>query len=307
MLLLGFTRQGYQCEVCGLNVHRQCQLQASLRRPCPGLSNTGTGLGQESSKAATEAATASSNDISDKTNRASTPLPQSGLEADPTSTVKMSPGAAPTLPNGSPPKAVTSSSGPAAASLGIGNLDLELLHAHRCSAKCVKLQQEIGEKDRHCMDVLEGDSYCRVRLGDMKPKRTRTVYQTANPRFDESWKMGVPHYRAVLIVELIDAAREKPIGRVKLSTFSILQKEADAVAEGREMVDVEVYSLRDGDKCVGFLRMKVSMQEDSQLFLAAEPRHVPKSPQEDFGLDNLRRVLDRLQAVVGIFKVWKVI
>jgi len=186
---------------------------------------------------------------------------------------------------------------------GIGTLDLEVVHAHRCSPKCSKLQQETNDGEGHCMDVLEGDSYCRIRFGDIKPRRTRTVYQTANPRFDECWRLVVPYYRAILMVELIDAAREKPIGNVKLSTFQILQKQADALAEGRELDLYEDHPLRDGDKTVGVLRIKVSMQEDTQLFLAKKPRSAPKSPQEDFGLENLKRVLDRLQAVIGIIKV----
>lgn len=76
-------------------------------------------------------------------------------------------------------------------------------------------------------------------------KRTCTAYQNASPYFDEKWQMTIPHYKAVLIVEMIDAANDRPVGSVTLSTYGLLQRDADAVAEGRDPVLEEDHVLRE--------------------------------------------------------------
>jgi hypothetical protein len=88
---------------------------------------------------------------------------------------------------------------------------------------------------QHALHVVwDGDYYCRLRLGPSLSLRTRTVFQTADPHFDESWaRLTVPHYRASLTVELIDAGYDRAVGRVELPVFKILQRDADALAEGR--------------------------------------------------------------------------
>jgi hypothetical protein len=98
--------------------------------------------------------------------------------------------------------------------------------------------------------VLDGDYYVRLKLGPTLSRRTRTVFQTADPHFDESWpNLLVPHYRASLILELIDAGYDRAVGRVELPVFKLLQMEADALAEGRprRKGQEDDYSLRDNN------------------------------------------------------------
>lgn len=112
-----------------------------------------------------------------------------------------------------------------------------LFFLFRCCPKC--------RRDQHSLDNLDGDYYCRIRFGGNLVKRTRTAYQNASPYFDEKWQMIVPHYKAMLIVEMIDAANDRPVGSVTLSTYGLLQRDADAVAEGRDPVLQEDHVLRE--------------------------------------------------------------
>jgi hypothetical protein len=49
--------------------------------------------------------------------------------------------------------------------------------------------------------------------------------------------------------------------------------------------------------------MRIEVAEDMKLFLASRPRRAPKAPQEDFSLENLLRILERMQAVVDLIQV----
>lgn len=62
----------------------------------------------------------------------------------------------------------------------------------------------------------------------LQERRTRTVFQTANPLFDTSWSLTAPSYDTVLELELRDAANDKLLGTYDTSVFELLQREADA-------------------------------------------------------------------------------
>lgn len=265
VLLVGLTRQGYRCELCGLDVHGQCQLQANLQRPCPGAPAKNGGDGSKAGKK-NEAPAKDGNGKEGAVVTAKEA--EGGVEGE---RVEGQAGAKPKRPG---------------AEAGIGIMKVTVLDAHRCSAKCAEKQQQYQQQALaltagateqeqlqpppaaalHCFDELEGDHYCRVKLGEKLSRRTRTVYQTANPRFEESWRLIAPYYRAVLGVEMIDAVREKAVGRLELSVFQLLQRDADAQAEGGEVREVEEYVLRDGsEREVGFVRMRIAMEEDMQV------------------------------------------
>lgn len=118
----------------------------------------------------------------------------------------------------------------------------------------------------------------------MLSRRTRTVYQTANPVFEERWKFTAPHYRARLSVracvvgwgvgwfevetcvrmcnhllitrihtcvqlELMDATRERVVGRTEVPMFALLQRNADAWFDGRrKQLQQGVVGDGDGDE-----------------------------------------------------------
>lgn len=51
---------------------------------------------------------------------------------------------------------------------------------------------------------------------------------------------------------------------------------------------------------VGLVRLRVLVHEDSSsLFLAGHPRRVPVPPKEELAVENLRRVVERMQAVIA--------
>lgn len=48
--------------------------------------------------------------------------------------------------------------------------------------------------------------------------------------------------------------------------------------------------------------MKITIQEDFNLFLAANPRKVPRPPAEELAVENLRRLIERLQAIIALYQ-----
>jgi hypothetical protein len=64
----------------------------------------------------------------------------------------------------------------------------------------------------------------------VQEKRTRTVFQTANPLFDVHWSLPALSYDALLELELRDAANDRLLGVFDTTAFELLQRDADAVA-----------------------------------------------------------------------------
>jgi hypothetical protein len=64
----------------------------------------------------------------------------------------------------------------------------------------------------------------------LQEKRTRTVFQTANPLFDVHWSLPALSYDALLELELRDASNDRLLGVYDTTAFELLQRDADAVA-----------------------------------------------------------------------------
>ncbi|EWM25237.1 protein c kinase isoform a [Nannochloropsis gaditana] len=376
-LLLGFVRQGYRCERCGLDAHRECQLQAIIQRPCRGLASvteedgTEEREGEETDAGILAFSSAFSTPVHGRGDRSGDEIASArdgGLQVtgksgagrgilagstgrpSPSSGPISSTPTIPPLPTPPPPSSSLSDSvsrgmggekgreegggrgeGNGEGGGGIGVLELKIMEAHVCAGKCTT--EPDGSINHHSAALSEAggdtgakDFYCRIKLGPVKEeggnkgvisRRTRTIYKTLNPVFSERWTLSVPHYRALVSIELMDATRERMVGRKEWPIFQLLQEEADRKMRGRErwrerghgeteeereqLVPISV-----NDKELGYFRLSIKFKEDmASLFLAARPRPVPLPPQDDLAMENLRRVLDRVQAVLACLRTFQ--
>ena len=53
--------------------------------------------------------------------------------------------------------------------------------------------------------------------------RTEAVFQTPDPVFDRTWVFVAPSYDSVATIDLVDAATDRPVGRLETSIIGLLQ------------------------------------------------------------------------------------
>ena len=56
--------------------------------------------------------------------------------------------------------------------------------------------------------------------------RTEAVFQTPDPVFDRTWVFVAPSYDSVATIDLVDAATDRPVGRLETSIIALLQVQA---------------------------------------------------------------------------------
>ena len=174
---------------------------------------------------------------------------------------------------------------------GVGLLHVTVASCHRCTSGC-----SAGTHDAEV--VNEGDSYCRLRVGGSEGEtyRTRTVFQTSSPSFDESWIVSVPGYDVPVDLELYDASREKLIGSYRTMPFELLQGVHDG--DPSEVLEAELKDTR--NRTVGLVRGTLAFREDLRgLFWSSTPREVSPRQPDDLSIESLMGYVKRLQGIVA--------
>mmetsp|Transcript_12031 Transcript_12031/g.36182 ORF Transcript_12031/g.36182 Transcript_12031/m.36182 type:complete len:1189 (-) Transcript_12031:25-3591(-) len=200
-LMVGLRHQGFQCETCGLACHDHCQLRAHAVHDC-----VGRGAASPETVPAEQPA-ASPRKNSDAPRRKASDAPsRRPSNAD----------------DGSLPRT------------GVGRLTLHL--------DAVRLDDDLRDKDEDDDDETQperaaGDYYVRVAVAPSRDaarparghavRRTHTVYQTKEPRFDVRWQFAVPSFASEVRCELVDAAREAVVGAARFGVLDLLQEAAD--------------------------------------------------------------------------------
>ncbi|CAM9630849.1 unnamed protein product, partial [Phaeothamnion confervicola] len=304
-MLLGLFGQGFQCEVCGLDVHKGCQVKANFTMGCrPDAGGSGDG-GDHRALAASDPAV-----------DGAVPM----VSGKPSPSLELSGGGGGGLGDMAGSRGNAGGGGLA---WGVGLLQLRLESAHRCSSRCHDGFHEPGGGG-----AGERDHYCRVRFRNRSPpqsRRTQTVFQTSNPRFDTTWVLVAPAYDAVVSLELVDASNDRLVGVMETSVFALVQRDHDARAVGlpkpSEAVHDHALSFdpsgtapdfggggddsggggsSGGAAVTGLLRLQMAFVEDTDgLFRGPWPRRVPPRAPDDLSVDALRRYMERSQAILG--------
>uniref|UniRef100_A0A6U6GSS3 C2 domain-containing protein n=1 Tax=Odontella aurita TaxID=265563 RepID=A0A6U6GSS3_9STRA len=94
---------------------------------------------------------------------------------------------------------------------------------------------DLLEREERGSPLRGGDHYCRVTPsgggGEESSRRTRTVFQTARPRFDgEEMTFSVAHFGVEFRIEVLDANTDRPVGTSLLTTQGLLQRQRDALS-----------------------------------------------------------------------------
>eukprot|EP00953_Heterococcus_sp_UTEX-ZZ885_P008270 4963-Heterococcus_DN1.PRE.2 len=140
-------------------------------------------------------------------------------------------------------------------------------------------------------------------------KRTRTVFQTANPLFDVHWSLPALSYDALLELELRDASNDRLLGVFDTTAFELLQREADAVAAHYTPLPSQESSwreLRDArGRVIGTVKLLLSFEEDRDALLwSSKPRAAPGRTVEDLNVDTIKRYVERAQALLQWVSAW---
>jgi hypothetical protein len=82
--------------------------------------------------------------------------------------------------------------------------------------------------------LRSGDYYARVSWTDgLDTKRTKTVFQTAKPRFDsDEIEIAASHYGTEFKIDVVDATTDLTVGTKLLTTQGLLQWKRDSIGWG---------------------------------------------------------------------------
>ena len=198
--------KGYQCEICRLDCCADCQLRVDVDLPC------GSEKAKESVKKLSESKFTLSK-IYDAV------APKKDVESEPSS-IKMD-----------LEKVTRSSRETIDWRDGVGTFTIRInkgcLFRH-CFPPETDLKHILEASDRW---LRSGDYYTRVSWTDStKTRRTKTVFQSAKPRFDsDDIVITSSHYGTEFKIEVVDGSTDQAIGSKLLTTQGLLQWQRDNV------------------------------------------------------------------------------
>lgn len=240
-------RRGYRCETCGVPCCDNCQLQLDLVLPC----------GSEEAREAARAGSATAYAARRAAERFPTvgtilsvvaPIQEEGGDDDGENAgdgeAVGGDGAGKTESraaddNESSKDKVPGNDG----GTGVGTLRLKVKSAcllEKASPPEADMDDVVAREERGA-PLRTGDHYCRVTpTGSVNggkggegtsSRRTRTVFQTAKPRFDgEEMDFSIEHYGVEFRLEVLDANTDRPVGSSLLTTQGLLQRQRDAMS-----------------------------------------------------------------------------
>uniref|UniRef100_A0A7S4W2P0 C2 domain-containing protein n=1 Tax=Ditylum brightwellii TaxID=49249 RepID=A0A7S4W2P0_9STRA len=229
-LMTGWIVQSYRCEVCSILCCSDCQLQVDVELPCGSdlavAAAEKTLTSRFSGRRILSAIAPVSNTEENKNGtkkdtaglREHEMRPKSGTsdELNQSMNSTTSTQIAGQMPGEMPRKE------------GIGKLRLRIISAH--------LLKRAFPPEIELIDVMNsgrkvprsGDHYVRVSwTGSKDTKRTRTIFQTSKPLFEEEMNFIVDHYGLEYRVEVIDANTDRPVGISLITAQGVLQWQRD--------------------------------------------------------------------------------
>jgi len=314
--------KGYQCEVCKLVCCTDCQLRVDVELPC----------GSELAEKAVQMALKPKVNVN-KLFSVLAPIKEhifdekGVVSSDGTSQEE----------EGSATVAVKEEQliEPKETSDGVGTFDLRILKAclfRRTLSPETELNDILKKSDRW---LRYGDHYARISwTGNQETKRTRTIFQTAKPRFEsEEMSITAMHHGTEFRIEVFDAAKDKPVGCTLLSTQGLLQWQRDELEKEGEFAFTStltqkpmkakkrkrILELRTGVKkgfgldfynagkssgtirsgeISGWIEVEMCFKEDPYLFSNTNPKIYPDRPPDDFNVDLIQLHIARIGSLV---------
>lgn len=270
-LLKGLRHQGFQCEACGLDCHSECQLKAHAVSECLPRDDVDVFMNEPKTPIDTTEAQSDTELRAEQTrhHKLDDALSASAVES----------GAqvmANARPNEETPHAESHDDlqrrlppptrRPIEISRGSGRLKLHL--------KSVRLAN-LSKVGDHYVRTHVAPSRDSPWLAGEGTRRTHTVYESSEPRFDVSWHLPLATFSSEVRLELVEASRDVVVGTLKFGVLDLLQEEADAqVEEGRRMLEATLRS-----PALGSLG---SLVADALLLVPASERDSWQMPKRHF-------------------------
>ncbi len=298
-VLFGFSNQGFQCEVCGVNVHRGCQVKANLLADCKGIF------------------AAHRNGAETKSDNETTRLGEAVY------------GGGFGLIQQQQSESDGSTNVSSLKSEGVGLVQVHVQSVHLCTSTCSEWGHDLtnhhGSHTSSTAGVqrngLIGDYYCRMGFCNAitQTQRTQTVFQSTAPVFNESFVLSAPSYDALLELELVDSASDKVVGKWSATCFDLLQLDYDSLFSREPLpgdISRRLNLVSDTNVAVhvtsvvrGFLLARVSFQEDTEAFFwGANPRRAPdresSKAKSDLSIELFSTAVSRVSRIIKWLKGW---
>jgi hypothetical protein len=183
---------------------------------------------------------------------------------------------------------------------GAGLVLIRAYNAHICGGGCGAWGHDTGGHR------IEGDHYLRIRIGPHENHRTPTVFQSSAPNFDAVFTLQAPSHDAPLVLELVEAGRDRIVGQFTSAPIDILQRDYDALAARQALPSdqpQELPLLDPGgtDEVRGLLRARLAFEEDADgFFYSRAPRPVPKwqAIEGELSVESVRKLVNRIYAII---------
>ena len=237
-LLVGIRHQGFKCEACGLDCHRECQLKAHASFECDAENRKYD----------------SDEDFYDDKIDSEVLSPEKKRHNSAEKHKKIQHTSARS-------DALRANLLPEKAEIFSANVpqtepkepqDDDVSCEKNNSSQPENIEPDVSEEERNAIGHLTlkleacslidetkvGDHYLRVHVclsrdakTSTKTQRTHTVYQSSRPRFDATWHLPIETFASQIRVELVDAARDVVVGILAFGVHDLRQEQADISAE----------------------------------------------------------------------------
>lgn len=153
-------------------------------------------------------------------------------------------------------------------------------------------------------DAAEGDHYFTVEIDNEVKFKSRIVRNSATPIFNCSVSLQIPHFRAIVDVNLYDAQSASKIGSARLTAYQIMQRKADAKYwKSLGYVDntISIYDTS-GRQEIGYYTGSFSFEEDVyHHYYSSAVRYSASSPEEDLSVERLGIHISRFTEIINFF------
>jgi hypothetical protein len=165
-------------------------------------------------------------------------------------------------------------------------------------------------------DAAEGDHYITVEIDKEIKFTSQIMYNSATPIFNLSLNFQVPHYRAVIDINLMDAATGSKIGFFRFTPYEYMQREADrryvwklesSAKNYNKQIPIYQYDYYHNNihdnKEIGYFSGKITFEEDNYHHYLSyyNVKYSPPSPEEELSMERLSIHISRFTEFFKFF------
>lgn len=144
-------------------------------------------------------------------------------------------------------------------------------------------------------------------------QRSRSVFHSATPQFDQVFSFPARRYDSELVLSLYDAISHRKVGEASESVYKIVGSAADRhlsplegwVAAYKDELHLPLRDVSDSGVVRGYFSVRLAFAERTHdLFLSSAPVKCPEREPESLSVERLTLHIARFQALIGLVNEW---